>query len=766
MANKRILTFLIVLYALTINAQTGSISGVLLDEDGTVPMTPLLIEELNLKTYSNLDGEFHFEGVKNGTYKLSIKSGFHIDHSQEINLSSDSIYLKIILKQKILELETVNIDSRTDELEKDITGSQITLTEEDIKEQVSFSNNLNEALVTKTPGLGPSTQSASSFGQSLRGRDIAIFMDGVPQSTPLRGSGRILRSVEAYNLSDIKILRGASAVYGYGATGGVIDLTTKTPKKEGMYYTSFYGTNFYPTGDINSIGYRTSQQIEGGKNNFNYLISTSYEKTSRYNDGEGDVIPVDPIGQGGTAENDVYNLFFKFVYFIDDNSVLDAKYIFYQATQDSHLKTLPGIVGEQKATPFIKIIDDALDPGNISHNASLRYRNFNIFKNTDFSVVTYLQSFKARFNYTDFFDGQSFIESDKIGSRIDFKTDLKRNIFLSYGLDLSYDKTSQEFEDDRIWMPKITQQGAAPFIQMKTIIKEDVVIKAGARFEINKLDVPTFFGVQSIDTVQGKQLTYTAPLFNISARLNKLAWLQPALSFSQGFSVADVGRTIRGVSSSSLDNFELEPLIVNNFEFGLHGKVKNIQYHSSLFLSTSRLGNTYEGWPDLTVTRAPERVYGYEFELNYDLTKNLKVSGNISLLEGKVDLDNNGSYETYLNGTRIAPTKIAGIITYKIKDKYSILLQNTYIGNRDRFPDSKKAYEGSVKSYNLIDASISGPLWKGIWTFAVQNLLNTNYFANSSQFINDGSAYVMGKGINCSLSYIVNLALIKEKTKN
>jgi iron complex outermembrane receptor protein len=58
-----------------------------------------------------------------------------------------------------------------------------------------------------------------------------VLIDGIPQSTPLRNGGRDLRTIDASAIDHIEVINGATAMYGNGAAGGVINYITKKPKK-------------------------------------------------------------------------------------------------------------------------------------------------------------------------------------------------------------------------------------------------------------------------------------------------------------------------------------------------------------------------------------------------------------------------------------------------------------------------------------------------------------------------------------------------------
>ncbi|HEU4698556.1 MAG TPA: TonB-dependent receptor plug domain-containing protein, partial [Gemmatimonadales bacterium] len=94
---------------------------------------------------------------------------------------------------------------------------------EEIAAQSAVGVGVGDMLGKTVPGLGAGAQSMSTYGQSLRGRSVTVLVDGVPLST-VRNVSRDLASIDPSVVERIEVVRGASAVYGDGATGGVINV--------------------------------------------------------------------------------------------------------------------------------------------------------------------------------------------------------------------------------------------------------------------------------------------------------------------------------------------------------------------------------------------------------------------------------------------------------------------------------------------------------------------------------------------------------------
>lgn len=82
------------------------------------------------------------------------------------------------------------------------------------------------------PESGNEFRANLNTGQTLRGRQVLVLIDGIPQSTPLRNGARDLRVIDPSVIERIEVIKGASSIYGNGADGGIINyITRKTVEK-------------------------------------------------------------------------------------------------------------------------------------------------------------------------------------------------------------------------------------------------------------------------------------------------------------------------------------------------------------------------------------------------------------------------------------------------------------------------------------------------------------------------------------------------------
>jgi iron complex outermembrane receptor protein len=106
------------------------------------------------------------------------------------------------------------------------TRQSTVLERTELEELKTGSDSLATVLSKVIPGMADSSHTVTDFGQTLRGRGMLVLLDGIPLNTN-RDSARNLANIDPALVERVEVLRGSSAIYGGGATGGIVSITTR-----------------------------------------------------------------------------------------------------------------------------------------------------------------------------------------------------------------------------------------------------------------------------------------------------------------------------------------------------------------------------------------------------------------------------------------------------------------------------------------------------------------------------------------------------------
>ncbi|MGA6118546.1 TonB-dependent receptor [Sphingobacterium anhuiense] len=693
-------------------------------------------------------------GFKEKTLSLSNKT------------SNNLISITLLASTNVLD-EIVVTAGRKPESISTIPSSITILNQQDIQAQTNITNNLATVLGNAIPGLGTSTNKATNSGQTLRGRAVLVLIDGIPQSTPLMNGARDLRTIDPSVIERIEVIKGATSIYGNGSGGGIINYITKK-NKDGKKISgqTILGTSINPFDPKETLGYKLSQQLSGQANKWSYTVSGSADYTGLQRDSDGL-----PLGQtDGLSNSYQYNGFIKIGYQIDSSSTLTGFYNYYGSTQRAKYISKNGIYGQ---SPTIGVRGE--EPGKpagtpYNHNAMLTYSKSNLFHSTQLDVTAYLNSFSSMNRYVAsgtawYGPGQTMINSEKKGLRLNLNTPFQLFSIpteITYGLDLLKDVTYQDLTDGRVYIPKMNMVNFAPYAQVKADLIENLIFKAGLRYENATVKVNDYNTIatgpngEGSIVVSGGNIPYKATMFNAGLRYTKYDYFNPFVSFSQAFAINELGRILRRAKENTIGNLETDPIITNNYEAGFSSRFSIFNISASYYISTSDLGvNLVDVGGFLMPQREPEEVKGYEVTLDAQLSQKLSVGGSYAYVEGKAKMDD-GS-KIYLNGSRIAPPKATGFLSYKPNQQLNLQLFWIHTGARDRFAlNDKGKYnnsEGPISNVDLFNLSGNYNLNKN-WKigFGVENIFNTSYYPTVSQYRALDAEYVKGSGTVTSLN--------------
>jgi iron complex outermembrane receptor protein len=800
MSRARVLSFLVALVVLCLpvvafaQASTAAVSGRVSDQTGgALPGASVTLVSKGAggaprSTTTDSNGNFRLDGLAKGAYEVSASlSGFN-PRSQPVTLSEGEDHkLEITLSTGGLREEVVVTATRTPQEIAAIPGSVTVLGQRAILEQTLPTAGLGDTLGKLVPGLAAPNASNSQFGQTLRGRTLSVLIDGVPQSTT-RNVQRDLETIDPSAIERVEVLRGPTAIYGDGATGGVINIITRVPGTGPAQFTTDFDISTSLTHPEDSFSGRIWQSAAGRKGTFYFTLNGSYEQVGSFFDAEGDRIPPDPNNQGGLSDSGNLGLFGKFGVG-SQKQRLQLTAIYANRDQDTDYTTDPTVnsqPGHQKARALPGLqMDEPQGADNLI--VSLDYRHEPVLS-TEAHVQVYYRDYSTSFFPRDFRTNaargniiyQSFIESTKAGGRLELTTSFSgsRRPVILWGLDLADEDTEQpvwvmdpaaydasrgvvfRITGRRSWTPPMNQKNIAGFAHIEWKPLERLTLRAGLRHESIKVDVADFTVLQGF-AIPGGKLDYKATPFNAGFVVGATKEFNFFFNFSQGFSIADIGLVLRAAPRTfDFERLKPEAQNVDNYEVGLRFNKKSVAATLSGFYNTSDFGVTFA--PDLTMVRSPEKIYGIEATFDVTSGENLHLGMTGTWLEGKFDANRDGVY-AYLANDRIAPPKLTGYIDHQTTRRWRNRVQGLYNGTRDRFgaagqPDAIGRIGfglAEVESYFLVDLFSYLNVGKGTLRFAVQNLLNKMYFPPVSQWSGTDATYTAAQGAVFSVGYTI-----------
>ena len=666
--------------------------------------------------------------------------------------------------------------SRVIESIDEVPASITVISRKQIEDHLKVNPELQSLLAQMVPGLAPDTGSSSNTGQSLRGRAPLVMIDGVPQSTPLRNGSLGVKTIDPSALARIEVIKGATSVYGNGASGGIINYITKQATAQDTHEGQVsLSSRFSAVKLEESAGARISAAINGKVENFDYLVTASYEENGVQRDAEGDILGL----QYGLSDAETQNYFIKLGYDFDQEKRLQFSYNYFSSQQKTDLGDVPGDINEGVKTYAIHVPEALQKRGKPqgpdgNENITLKYTDSNIFANSEMTLDVYSQDIENVFffspnlaNPDEGYDGgQSIIRSEKRGARATFNTaidfDGVEATFI-YGVDALKDTTSQPLVDGRVWVPEMEMDSLAGFLQTKWVIHDDVIVKAGVRRESIDLSVDDYETLKLCRSetqcsvplqVKGDTIDYDATTYNIAIKYNWSDSFSPFFNYSQGSDIADIGRLLRAATVDDIGLIQTEASIIDNYEVGFTSLFDQVRLEVAAYRSTSELGTTNR-FNEVTgvyePVRAPQEIWGYEGLVDYRISETLNVIATYSYVEGK-----NTEADVYLGSRQISPPKATANVNWKPSDTLSLTVSYLYVGDRKRFsPNADGDYvgdQGPISSYNIVNLS-------GQYQFAenwnafmgVENLFNSDYYPARAQSYTYGGYNIKGLGTTATL---------------
>ncbi|MFB6277766.1 MAG: TonB-dependent receptor domain-containing protein [Halothece sp.] len=660
-------------------------------------------------------------------------------------------------------IELVVTATRTEERQEDVARSVTVIDREEIKEQANLTQNLGDILGQLVPGFGPPSFQNRTNVQTLRGRQAQILVDGVP----LRTNSAVdiqTRFIAPSAIERIEVVRGPTAVFGGEAKGGVINIITRKPTEQAFEATTEIGVGAALGGlQGDSFSNKQQQTIAFNEEAFDFTFTFSRNDTGSFFDAEGD-----RVAPNNATLDKTNTLNFLGKLGVDFTEQQRLQLTFNHARDRREDLDFVSEASEEEGEEAVAV------EGNLSYEDDTEPKINNTILNLNYTHEDLLGSeIQAQAYFRDTFKrtrtpNRRFVNFPPIGTvvnseadhqtwggRLQADTPLGNDSSVVWGIDYeSQDAGNQTFNkldadalDEQGIVRKVGEIPILPefdfnklglFAQAQWEFSDRLRLSGGLRHERFTLNLEEDFNNVVGSTIEAGEENFKETLFNLGLVYDFSNQINGFAKFSQGFSAPPFG----DVLSIAPDGFaigsnfkDLQPEKVDEYEIGLRGNWDKVNASLSAFYNFSELGANLivPSNPDeiSRLARAPQRVYGVEATLDWQIEDNWKIGGIVSWNEGDSDNDDDGDFKP-LSTRQIQPLKVTAYLENQTTPGWRNRLQLLVVGGRDR------AFEegvdpSPVNSYAVLDYISSIKLGQGTLQIGVENLLDNQYLPVFSQ---------------------------------
>ncbi|MBB3225135.1 TonB-dependent receptor [Pseudoduganella umbonata] len=656
----------------------------------------------------------------------------------------------------------------------DAPQTVLVIGKEDIARQLAISGNSSDVLASLLPSFAPSRGKMTGSAETLRGRTPLILVDGVPQSNPLRPTGREAHTIDYALVERIEVIQGANAVNGLGATGGTINIVTRRPGRGSLSQSIDVQTTLPTSGIGSSIGndtanFKASYRLEGRGDAFDYLFALSAEDQGLHLDGQGRPLGTDNT-QGDLMDSRAFDALAKLGYDIDADQRLQLSVNRYRLKSKAGYLAVAGdrargiptlsVPGEPPGTP----------PWNDVWTTALTYRHASL-AGMELSAMVFNQEFEGLFgadNSATFQDpliapngtlyDQSRIVASKYGSKVGLTKDglLDGRLKLTGGFDTLYDEGEQDlYGTGRTYVPPSEFRNLSLFLQGEAQVTGALALHAGVRRERSDVRIDSYTTLASFRrvAVEGGKLDFNETLKNAGLVFKPLRQVSLFSSYSEGFGMPDIGRVLRSINTPGVSVArmrDLQPILTRSAEAGVRVREGAWDLDASWFRSRSDLGArvaTVNG--AFVMAREKTRIDGFDAAAAYRFDKAHRARIAYARTNGRYDSNADGTLDARLDGLNVAPDRVIASWTADWNGRLSSFVQAQHAFG-DTFDDPAMKFKG----YTLVDASANWKLPAGELRFAVANVFDRMYITYFSQSgLVEPKRYFAGRGRAVSLGY-------------
>ena len=666
-------------------SQSITLKGKITDQKTSLPVqgTAVFIS-YNYLTYSNDDGDYAIAQLSSGTYDIKISCLGYKPISTQIKIDSASVKKDFQLEPSLIELDEVVVSTnRTEDYLRNSPFAELVVDKEEIQTRPSVS--LPDILQNE-PGISLVRDGIWGTEISIRGlsrENIVTLINGNRVVTSTDVAAR-MSMIDLNDIDRVEVIKGASSsIYGSGATGGIINIITKSPQ----FYDKFTlnGNLLAEYNTVNELSIFSGSLFSGGSF-WSAKVSGSYRDAQNIQT---------PIGELKNSQFEDYTFSGAFNISPVDNQKLEIDYQNFKANDVGipGSTVFPDNADVRYPFEFRELISAGYDIQNISktfYKLSAKYSHLLIERSVE-NIPHIVQNIPAAGG-----NPARRVSVLKITPSADHKNNnaqlqgnfwLFNNHNLVAGLDYwdrSYNGERERYQlielldssgnvvstTNRITgekpIPNSKYSSLGIFAQDEfNLFKDKLSTTIGLRYDFIKITAeetlnPVYTitnGILDTDP-PGQEVLWEGTEANNSSYSGNFGFIYSLFSdfdltlglgssfrspsLEERFQYIDQGSVVR------VGNPDLEPEQGLTTDFGIRYYSNNLKIISNIFYSyyndlVTEVPGTYDGRNALIKTNIGEaRIYGFDFRTDYNFLKDFIFYTTISYVKGD-DLTTDGN---------------------------------------------------------------------------------------------------------------------------
>ncbi|WP_339534425.1 TonB-dependent receptor [Pseudomonas hunanensis] len=636
----------------------------------------------------------------------------------------------------------VSVASRTSTAISEIPGTVWVVEQQQLREQIDSGVSLKEAIGKLVPGLDLAPEGRTNYGQNMRGRNVLVMIDGVSQNSS-RGLSRQFDSISPFNVERVEVLSGASAIYGGGATGGIINIVTKKGESGPARFETQLGAS---SGFNNSddLATRFAQSVSGGNERVNARLGVSGEQNEAFYDGAGDQIFIDNT-QTDLQYNRTIDVLGTLGLQLNDQQSLDLLAQYYDS--GNHGST--GIYFPNLNYNAPSDLEDAeLRSG---YSSDLEPRTRRLLLNANYHHTDVLgQDFYLQASYRkeddNFYPFPYYNRATPTGSRgvyfaasqQNFEVTSLKGLFakqwdtlkLTYGVDLDRERfnaeqttfnaqTSSESgglelekESKAARYPSYRVDGVSVYAQLDWHATDNLTLSGGARRQQMDVDVSDFKGVS------GGSNDYQVNLFNVGAIYDFKNGHQVWSNYGEGFDLPDPAKYYGKPGLSVADN-PLAGIKSRQVELGWRYADLDWDAQAALYyIWSDKIINVDSQTLTIDVEDQKSRDFGFEGALTRHFQTGWEAGGTLHMTRSEEEAADGGWIKR--DARYASLSKATAFVGWKADGRSARLQANHAFSLKD---DADHEIDGYT-TFDLLGSQDTG---FGTFSAGIQNLLDKQY---------------------------------------